>query len=87
VEVEEDKISSCAITLIVGSTFVTTFSPWLNVGLYIRVTNFGVTFQNKFEKRDWGFVLRVGATTIIKPIDPFLISLCFVAIHAIQNFI
>ncbi len=83
---EKDKISFCAITLIVGSAFVTTFPPWLNVGLYIRVINFGVTFQNKFEKGDWGFVLRVGATTVIKPIDPFLINLYFVATRAIQNF-
>jgi hypothetical protein len=73
--------------LIVGSVFVTIFFPWLNVGLYIWVTNFGVTFQHKFEKGDWGFVLKVGATTVIQPIDPFFISLCFVATHAIQNFI
>jgi len=87
VGVEKDKISSCVITLIVGLAFVTIFSPWLNVGLYIQVTNFGVTFQNKFENRDWGFVLKVGAIIVIKPIYPFLISLCFVVIHAIQNFI
>jgi hypothetical protein len=54
------------ITLIVGSTFVTTFFPCLNVGSYIHIVNFGVTFKNKFERSDWGFVLKVGATTIIK---------------------
>jgi hypothetical protein len=32
------------ITLTLGSAFVTIFSPRLNVGSYIWVTNFGVTF-------------------------------------------
>lgn len=35
---------------------------------------------------DWGFVLRVGTTTVIEPIDPFPISLHFVATHSIQTF-
>ncbi len=39
-----DVLRYFTITLIVGLTFVTTFFPWLNVGLYIRLTNFGVTF-------------------------------------------
>jgi hypothetical protein len=39
-----DVLRYLTITLIVGLAFVTTFFPRLNVGLYIRVTNFGVTF-------------------------------------------
>jgi hypothetical protein len=46
-----------------------------------------VTFQNKFEKGDWSFVLKVGATIMIEEIDPFLLDIRFVAIHSIQNFI
>jgi len=75
-----DVLRCLTITLIVGLVFVTTFFPRLNVGLYIRVTNFGVTFWNNFEKGDWGFVLKVWGTTLIEPIDPFPTSLCFVAI-------
>ncbi len=66
---------------------MTTFSPRLNVDSFIRVQNFGVTFQNKFEKGDWSFVLKVGATIMIEQIDPFLLDIRFVAIHSIQNFI
>jgi hypothetical protein len=36
--------------------------------------NFDVTFENKFEKGDWGFVLKVGATIMISHINRF--SLC-----------
>jgi hypothetical protein len=43
-----------------------------------------VTFQNKFEKGDWSFVLKVGATIMIEHIDPFLLDICFVVIHSIQ---
>jgi hypothetical protein len=67
--------------------FVTTFSPRLNVGSFIRVQNFGVRFQNKFEKGHWSFVLKVGATIMIEQIDPILFDIHFVAIHSIQNFI
>ncbi len=45
-----------------------------------------MTFQNKFKKRDCqGFVVRIGATIVIEPIDPFPISLHFVAIHTIHS--
>jgi hypothetical protein len=40
------------VTLMVSSNFVTTFSPRLNVGSFIYIQNFGVTFKNKFERRD-----------------------------------
>ncbi len=66
---------------------MTTFSPRLNVGYFIRVQNFGVTFQNNFEKDDWSFVLKVGATVMIEHIYPFMFDIRFVAIHSIQNFI
>jgi hypothetical protein len=38
------------IMLTVGFAFVTTFSPHLNVGSYIQIVNFNVTFRNKFER-------------------------------------
>jgi hypothetical protein len=73
------------------------WNGWLGI-----CANVGVTFWNKFEMGDWGFVqmlvLRfetslkwvigdfcwVGATTVIEPIDPFPISLHFVATQSIQ---
>ncbi len=54
------------IILTIRSNFVSTFSPYLNVGSFIWVLNFKVTFINKFERRNWEFVLIVGATTIIE---------------------
>lgn len=74
------------ITLTIGSTFVTTFYPCLNVGLYIQIITFGVTFINKFERGDWGLVLRVGSIIMIEEIDLIPISLCFIATHTIQSF-
>jgi hypothetical protein len=50
----------------VGSNFVSTFSLCLNVGSFIQVLNYKVNFKNRFERGDWEFVLRVGATTIIE---------------------
>jgi hypothetical protein len=38
-----DVLRYLTFTLIVGLAFVTTLFPQLNVGLYIRVINFGVT--------------------------------------------
>jgi hypothetical protein len=39
-----------------------------------------------FERGYWEFVLRVGATTVIEHIDPFLICLWFVPTHLILDF-
>jgi hypothetical protein len=39
------------ITLTLGSALVTIFSPRLNVGSYIWVTNFGVTFRTSLKRR------------------------------------
>jgi len=65
------------ITLIVGSSLVSTFFPHLNVGSFIRVFNLKVTFRNKFKRANWESVLKVGATTIIEHIDPFcLLAIC-----------
>jgi len=50
------------------------------------VLNFKVIFRNIFEKGDWEFILRVGATTIIEQIDPFLVCLQFVFTHSILDF-
>jgi hypothetical protein len=44
-----DPFGYLTITLIIRFTFVTTFSPHLNVGSYIRIMNFNDTFRNKFE--------------------------------------
>ncbi len=66
--------------------FVTTFFLRLNVRSYIWIINFGVTFKTKFEKSDWGFLLRVGATIVIEKIDAFLLYLWFVPTHNIQCF-
>lgn len=65
-----DLLGYFIVTLIANVAFVTTFSH-LNVGSYIRIVNFGPTFKNKFEKSDWGFVLRVGTIIVIKHIDAF----------------
>ncbi len=51
------------------------FSLCFNVESYIRIVNFGVTFKNKFEKSEWGFMLKVGATIVIKQIDAFPLHL------------
>ncbi len=64
-----DPIRYLIITLILGSNFVCTFSPCLNVRSFIRMLNFKVTFINKIERGDWGFVLKVGAIVVIKQID------------------
>jgi hypothetical protein len=61
-----DPLGYLIIILTIGSIFVSTFPPPLNVGSFIRVLNFEVTFRNKFERRDWKFVLRVGATIVIE---------------------
>jgi len=39
-------------TLTIGFAFVITFSPWLNICLFIRVYNFGMICKNKFERGD-----------------------------------
>jgi len=48
--------------------------------------NFEATFKNKFEKGDWEFILRVGATIVIEQIDPFHNCLQFVPTHSILDF-
>jgi hypothetical protein len=82
-----NKVRFLIVTLIVRATFVTTFSPCFNVGSFIQVQNFGVTFWNKFEKGDWSFVLKFGTTTMIEQIDPFMFNFHFVVIHSIHSFI
>jgi hypothetical protein len=61
-----DPIGCLTIIITTRSNFVLTISPRLNVTSFIHVLNFGVTFRNRFEKKDWEFVLKVGAITIIK---------------------
>jgi hypothetical protein len=69
------------MTLIFGSYFAISFSLHLNSRGFVRFGNFGVTFHNKFERGDWGLVVRVGVSTIIEHIDPFPLLLCFVPTH------
>jgi hypothetical protein len=38
------------VTLIVGSYFAISFSPYLNIGGFVCTSNFGVTFHNQFER-------------------------------------
>jgi hypothetical protein len=61
-----DPLGYSTIILTIRSNFVSTFSPHLNVGSFIWVLNFRVTFINKFERRKWEFVLIVWATIIIE---------------------
>jgi hypothetical protein len=70
-----DHLGYLTITLIVGSAFVTTFFHHFNVGLNIKIVNFGVTFKNKFEKGYWGLMSRVGTTTATEQIDAFPLCL------------
>jgi hypothetical protein len=59
------------MTLTVGPYFVISFSLHLNIRGFVHFSNFGVTFCNKFEKGDWGLVIKVGVSTIIEHIYPF----------------
>lgn len=69
------------MTLTIGWYFVTTFSHPLNVGCFFCIINFEGTFRNKFEKGDWGFVIKVGANTIIDNIDVYPSFVQFVPTH------
>jgi len=81
-----DPLGYLTIILTIGSSFVSTFFLHLNVGSFIWVINFGVTFRNKFERGNWEFVLIVGATIVIEQIDPFHVCLRFVPTHLILDF-
>ncbi len=48
------------ITSTIGSSFVTTFSPCFNVGSYIHIINFQMTFKNKCKKGYWGLFWKLG---------------------------
>ncbi len=69
------------MTLTIGSYFVISFSPHLNSKGFICFSNFGVAFCNKFERGDWGLVIKVGVSTIIEHIHPFPLLLRFVPTH------
>ncbi len=71
------------MTLTFGSYFAISFSPCFNIRGFVRFSNFGVTFCNKFERGDWGLVIRVGVNIIIEHIDPFPLLLHFVPTHTI----
>ncbi len=74
------------ITLIVESSFISTFCPYINVGSFIHVLNFGVTFKNRFERGDQEFVSRVGVTIVIEQINLLPICLGFFTTHSILDF-
>jgi len=75
------------MTLTIESYFATSFYLCLNIGGFVHITNFGVTFHNKFERGDWGLVIRVGVSTINKYIDPFHMLLHFVPTRTIHEFV
>jgi hypothetical protein len=39
------------ITFIVGSTFVSMYSPKLNVGMFVNVSNFNIMLKNKYMRK------------------------------------
>jgi hypothetical protein len=41
----------------------------------------------KFEKGDWGLVLKFGSINMIEKIDLIHVSLHFIATHTIQSFV
>jgi hypothetical protein len=63
-----------------------TFSPRVNVGLFVQMSNFGVMFKNKCKRGDWMFNLRFGPMTIIQNIDPFPLVLNFVPTYTSERF-
>jgi hypothetical protein len=81
-----DPLGYLTTIMTIRSNFVSTSSLLLNVGSFIWVLNFRVTFINMIEKGDWEFVLKVGAITIIEHINIFLVYLRFVPTHSILDF-
>jgi hypothetical protein len=59
------------VTFTIGLSFVTTFVPRLNLQSYVQIFNFGMTLNNKFEREDFFFVLRIGAKKVIEQITRF----------------
>jgi hypothetical protein len=53
------------ITFAIGLSFVTTIVPHLNLESYVQIFNFGMTFNNKFERGGLFF----GATKVIEQIN------------------
>jgi hypothetical protein len=51
------------------------------LGAFCTSLIFEGTFWNKFEKGDWGFVIKVGASTIIDNIDVYPSFIQFVPTH------
>jgi hypothetical protein len=51
------------------------------LGAFCTSLIFEGTFWNKFEKGDWGFVIKVGANTIIDNIDVYPSFIQFVPTH------
>jgi hypothetical protein len=83
------KFIHCDLTNKVGFLTITIyckgylFISSLNVGSFIQIQNFGVTFWNKFEKGNWSFVLKVGTAIMIEQLNPFMLDLRFVDTHSI----
>jgi hypothetical protein len=49
--------------------------------MFLKISNFNIIIMNKWESDDWGFVLKVGATIIVKNNEPFDVHVCFVSTH------
>ncbi len=74
------------IIFIVGFTFVNMFFAHFIMGVFLLILNFNVIMKNIYEKGNYGYVLRVGVSTLVEHIDPILIFLKFVAINIIHDF-
>jgi hypothetical protein len=75
------------ITLTASLTFKNKFFTSLDMGGYVRISNFNVMSKNKYEIRwCWGYVLKIGAITLIEHIEHILISLKFVVTNNICDY-
>ncbi len=75
------------ITIIASLTFKNKFFTSFNMGGYVGISNFNVMLKNKYEiKGCWGYVLKIGAITLIEHIEHILISLKFVVTNNICDY-
>jgi hypothetical protein len=75
------------IILIASLTFKNKFSTSLNMGGYVGISNFNVMLKNKYEiKGCSGYVLKIGAITLIENIKHILIFLKLVVTNNICGY-
>jgi len=71
------------ITSTIGSSFVITFSPYFNVGSYIQIINFWMTFKNKCKKGYWGLFWKLGQQLLKEKLIHFQ-SICVLHLHILS---